>query len=337
MFHNFNNPDSFYDGFSFGFGRNNFSHNFSGQYRAFPVSAMFSSPRYQANFGGKIFLPSSALDKLSRLNVEYPMMFSITNPQTGKLTNAGVLEFTAEEGHVYLPDWLMKCLGLIPRDFVTVQNVSLMLGSFVKIQPQTADFLDISDHRAVLENALRNFSALTAGDIFTILYNEKQYDIKVLETKPSENGISIVETDLQVDFEAPPGYVEPTYATPTNKAKEPNTPIPNIHHSASMSTTINTAIKEARLQKIAQGGNLSAAAQGGARLSGSKTANKSYAVDLNQDKEEDLSDGEPVELDLPVGQLYFGFSCKNASESNTTNTSEFSGAGQALRTRKKRK
>ena len=45
---------------------------------------------------------------------------------------------------------------------------------------------------------LRNFSTLTRDDIIQIHYNEKNYDIKVLEVKPGNDGISIVETDLEV-------------------------------------------------------------------------------------------------------------------------------------------
>jgi ubiquitin fusion degradation protein 1 len=32
-----------------------------------------------------------------------------------------------------------------------------------------------------------------------------------METKPSEKGISVIETDLEVDFAPPLGYVEPDY------------------------------------------------------------------------------------------------------------------------------
>ena len=44
-------------------------------------------------------------------------------------------------------------------------------------------------------------------------YNNKVYQIEVLEVKPhneDHSGISIIETDLEVDFAPPVGYVEPT-------------------------------------------------------------------------------------------------------------------------------
>lgn len=62
----------------------------------------------------------------------------------------------------------------------------------------------------------RNFSTLTQGDIIAISYNKKIYDILVMEIKPPGKGISILETDLEVDFAAPLGYVEPEVKRPVS-------------------------------------------------------------------------------------------------------------------------
>ena len=43
----------------------------------------------------------------------------------------------------------MQTLLLEPGDLVEIKNADLQLGSYVKIQPQTPDFLDISDPKAV--------------------------------------------------------------------------------------------------------------------------------------------------------------------------------------------
>ena len=40
------------------------------------------------------------------MNIEYPMLFKVENTTTGKSTHCGVLEFTAEEGCVYMPHWV---------------------------------------------------------------------------------------------------------------------------------------------------------------------------------------------------------------------------------------
>lgn len=62
--------------------------------------------------GDKIYLPPSALDKLARMNVEYPMLFEVTNLTLGNKTHCGVLEFSSDEGYCYMPYWMMQNLGV---------------------------------------------------------------------------------------------------------------------------------------------------------------------------------------------------------------------------------
>lgn len=92
--------------------------------------------------------------------------------------------------------------------FLRVVNVSLPKATFVKFRPQSVDFLEISNPRAVLERALRNFSCVTVGDHICIPYNNKYYYLEVREVKPAD-AACIIETDCNVDFEAPVGYKEP--------------------------------------------------------------------------------------------------------------------------------
>jgi hypothetical protein len=104
----------------------------------------------------------------------------------------------------------MQTLKLEPGDLLQVKSTDLPLGTFIKLQPQDPSFLEISDPKAVLENAFRNFSCLTKGDIFTFAYNDNVYSIAVLEAKPehASNAICTLETDLSVDFAPPVGYQE---------------------------------------------------------------------------------------------------------------------------------
>lgn len=105
----------------------------------------------------------------------------------------------------------MVTLQLEVGDMIQVKTTSLALGQLVKLQPQSMNFLEISDPKAVLERAFRNFAALTKGDIFNFEYNDEVYYMAVLEVKPESEkmGVSTIETDLSVDFAPPVGYVEP--------------------------------------------------------------------------------------------------------------------------------
>jgi ubiquitin fusion degradation protein 1 len=142
------------------------------------------------------------------------MLFQL-NSNNGRHTHSGVLEFTAEEGCVYIPFWMMQNLQIEEGALLTVSNISLPKATFCKLQPQSVDFLEIGNPRAVLEHALRNFSCITEGDIIQIPYNDKNYSLKLCKVEPG-TAACIIETDCNVDFEAPLGYVEPDYSA--NKA-----------------------------------------------------------------------------------------------------------------------
>uniref|UniRef100_A0A9I9D5G6 Ubiquitin fusion degradation protein UFD1 N-terminal subdomain 2 domain-containing protein n=1 Tax=Cucumis melo TaxID=3656 RepID=A0A9I9D5G6_CUCME len=114
---------------------------------------------------------------------------------------------------------MMENMLLQEGDLVRVKNVPLPKGTYVKLQPHTKDFLDISNPKAILETTLRNFSCLTTGDSIMVAYNNKKYYIDIVETKPS-NAISIIETDCEVDFAPPLDYKEPEKPVAPTKGKE---------------------------------------------------------------------------------------------------------------------
>ncbi|CAD5122147.1 DgyrCDS10595 [Dimorphilus gyrociliatus] len=179
---------------------------FTETYRCFSVSMMHIE-RDDLEKGGKIILPQSALDQLTRLNVQYPMLFKLTNKKDNvdRQTHCGVLEFIADEGHMHVPHWMMKNLYLEEGETCQIENVSLPIATFAKFQPQSLEFLDLTNPKAVLEH--RHFACLTAGDVIAIYYNDKVYELCVLETKPG-NAVSIIECDMNVDFASPVGYQE---------------------------------------------------------------------------------------------------------------------------------
>jgi ubiquitin fusion degradation protein 1 len=55
---------------------------------------------------------------------------------------------------------------------------------------------------------------LTKGDTIEITYNSLTFEFLIMETQPAGPGISVIDTDLEVDFETPVGYVEPPRPAP---------------------------------------------------------------------------------------------------------------------------
>lgn len=78
---------------------------FREQYRCYSIPGKHSE---QTQHGGKVLMPSSALEKLARSNISYPMLFKLKNSSRfqQKETHCGVLEFVAEEGRIYVPCWV---------------------------------------------------------------------------------------------------------------------------------------------------------------------------------------------------------------------------------------
>ncbi|KAJ8975763.1 hypothetical protein NQ317_004813 [Molorchus minor] len=177
---------------------------FNMTYQCYSVAMLPGNERQDVERGGKIIMPPSALEQLTRLNINYPMLFKLINKKTNRITHCGVLEFVADEGKVYLPLWMMHNMVLTEGELRSDRK----LGTFSKFQPLNPDFLDITNPKAVLENCLRSFACLTTGDVIAVRYNQKTYELCVLETKPGD-AISIIECDMNVEFAAPVGYKEP--------------------------------------------------------------------------------------------------------------------------------
>lgn len=81
--------------------------------------------------------------------------------------------------------------------------------------------MEISNPRAVLEHALRNYSCVTIHDIIQIPYNSKNYQFELKDVKPAP-AACIIETDCNVDFDAPVGYVEPEQRSSTRSSACPS-------------------------------------------------------------------------------------------------------------------
>ncbi|RYQ83451.1 hypothetical protein Ahy_B10g102137 [Arachis hypogaea] len=93
-----------------------------------------------------------------------------------------------EDEEVYIED----------GDFVLLKSTTLAKRTYLKLQPHTKDFMDLSNIKAILEINLRSFSCVTTGDTIMIPYNNKDH----LMLSAS------LETDYEVDFVPPLDYKE---------------------------------------------------------------------------------------------------------------------------------
>jgi len=336
---------------------------FAEYYKAYSVAVMPGPERANLAYGGKIIMPPSALANLSALDLPSPWTFQLRNPKNPKAlsTHAGVLEFIADEGLVYLPYWMMKTLQLQEGDPIRVLGAILPKGKMVKIQAQNLDFLEVSDPKAVLESALRQFAVLSKGDMIEITYNSMTFEFLIMETTPEGPGISVIDTDLEVDFATPKGYVEPPPKAPV--------PIPTMADKLKIDINSTTSATSTRPPSAASlrppssindsGGEFETFKGLGATLNGRRTKGKGKAKKVDEvDKDSKIirtdkprivtnesiaNDGRlvPAALELPLNQLFLGYKYvpfdpkkvvkkKDVENGDATQKPSFGGGGTTL-------
>ncbi|KAI2783049.1 UFD1-domain-containing protein [Daldinia loculata] len=332
---------------------------FDEYFRCYPIIMAPGAERPELNYGSKIFLPPSALQKISQLHVQWPLMMELVNGEKERQTHAGVLEFVAEEGRAYIPQWMMQTLQLDVGDMIQIKSTSLELAKMVKLQPQSTNFLDISDPKAVLEKAFRNFATLTKGDVFNFEYNDEVYDVAVLEVKPETEkmGVCMIETDVSVEFAPPVGYVEPQKSSGTSTPRSTRGGLPAgglMHPQGTMAQSINydaiapnatTAATGARAVSshfLNEGHKLSA--KKGSKAPTPKPSTPVAGTSTNVVPVPRRRTNGPMPLRLPPNKLFFGYEVtpvktdadKEAERENASRP-HFAGQGQTLRGAVKRK
>lgn len=295
---------------------------FNTQYRCYPVAMMPGGERSDVEAGGKIIMPPSALDQLTRLNIVYPMLFKLSNKKTQRTTHCGVLEFVADEGKIYIPYWMMQNLMLETGGLVTVESATLPVAIYSKFQPLSKDFLDLTNPKAVLEMRLRHFACLSTGDIIAINYNNKIYELNVMETKPA-NAVSIIECDMNVDFEAPPGYEEPNWKAQQQEAEAMEEEEPELDIS----------------QMLPERSGFLAFEGSGNRLDGKKKRTNSE-TEVQSRQLAEYTRGIP-DYNFVPGDIRFIRAKRRQTEADKENEEKkidpFSGSGQSLRSQGKGK
>ncbi|KAL2550263.1 ubiquitin fusion degradation 1 [Forsythia ovata] len=89
-----------------------------------------------------------------------------------------------------------------------VESALLPARKYMKLQPHSTRFIQISNPKAVLEKNLSNFSCLSTGDTIMITHNDEKIFINILETKHG-SAICLIGTDCEANFSPPLDYKQP--------------------------------------------------------------------------------------------------------------------------------
>jgi hypothetical protein len=191
-----------------------------------PPMGQFSHGHVQT--GDKMSLPSCFLTAIKENNAEVPWIFMVSRVQgvtreprvplnyetdnnlaAEELTDVvgGGLDYRAPPNYVFLPWWMMRALGLHPRDVVDVKlHTTVPPGSYAKFRPHSSLWsTNIANPHAVLETELRHYSALTRGSTIAFDYQGTRYWFDVVELKSAPRGekqpmVKAMDCDLASDF-----------------------------------------------------------------------------------------------------------------------------------------
>jgi hypothetical protein len=180
----------------------------------------------------KMIIPKSVLYDISKYeNIKYPMRFKINDSDI----LFSVYEFREDVANIFISQDMITNFG-IEIDVeckLTLFNEEIETGTKIVLKPHTSNFLEIEDHKSVLETHLvKAYDTLIEGQTISIPYFDQKIFIDIIKCEPNKM-ISILETDLEVDFEQPYDYVEPPPNPPTPEfvpvsINNPNLNIPQV-------------------------------------------------------------------------------------------------------------
>lgn len=199
---------------------------------SFTCSSQSKEVINRCRHSNKILLPSNVLHELITQDLFKEndiLFFKVVNKQIEFGEVCSVHEFSASPGICHIPYHIMETLGLTEGEEVEIEKVSPPKGEYVKLRPHKTAFIELSDPKALLEKIMsEDYPVINQGQTIELNYKAlgKVFKIDIMETQPEEI-ISIIDTDLNVDFEAPLDYVEPppvrrvTFAAEDEKINSP--------------------------------------------------------------------------------------------------------------------
>jgi len=116
-------------------------------------------------------------------------------------------------------------LAIMEGSTVEIEKVCPVKGTYIKLRPHETAFINLHNPKAVLEKIMsKDYPVVTEGQTIEIFYEElkKTFRIDIIKAEPAEI-ISIINTDINVDFDTPRDYVEPKKAPPPTPPS-PSTP-----------------------------------------------------------------------------------------------------------------
>lgn len=151
----------------------------------------------------KIILGKDILEEICKQEYPETMIFTLTNITEFGVYNktVAVHDFTAPPGTVYLPTKIAEELFVERGGTILINHQSVPNGEFIKIKPLSPNFYDLDNVKELFEKTINKYyPVLTVGDEISLMGTS--ITVKITECRPGDS-ISTIDTNLNVDFEAP--------------------------------------------------------------------------------------------------------------------------------------
>ena len=114
---------------------------------------------------------------------------------------------------IYLPFQMFEQLKIDPGYFCDITYITekIAIGTHINLMPMEKEFLQIKDQESLMLNGIINkYTCIRSNNIIRVFSEEinRVLSFRVLKTKPADI-ISLLDTDLEVEFKIPPAFLEP--------------------------------------------------------------------------------------------------------------------------------
>jgi hypothetical protein len=146
--------------------------------------------------GDKVILPHAILGRVIH-STSFPYIFKITTIHS-KSKYVGVLEFSAPDNTIHIPNWMMDILDVHPNDIINLSFVeNVKKAEFIQFQPRELGIASIP--KETLQHLLEKFTVLSEHESIQVFTPEgKVLTLNVTLCTPSP--ACLIDAEFKVDF-----------------------------------------------------------------------------------------------------------------------------------------
>ncbi|VDM56806.1 unnamed protein product [Angiostrongylus costaricensis] len=133
---------------------------------------------------GMIVVPSTFFQNVDPSKISLPLCVKVSSTKPDVFTHCGIWDYSAPEGIVYVPGWVIKRLSIKDGEMVRLEPAILPAATsalLISLSPIKHLFRKDRDFSRILTE---NYDFLTTNDLISIKFNCHCFDVLVTDVKP---------------------------------------------------------------------------------------------------------------------------------------------------------